>query len=204
MKRLSALTGALLLTAFTVVGCQRYMHDDGWVTLIDGKKGLENFDRVGDANWRGQHDYIVADQGKGGHLVSKKSYKDFVLRAEFWADHTTNSGIFIRAADRKKVGAANAYEVNIFDMRPGPEYATGAIVNFAQVKPGAYKAGGKWNTYEITALGPEVTVKFNGVVTVHMRDDKFKEGPFTLQYGSGAKGTRGGTIRWRHVEIKEL
>jgi len=65
MKRLSALTGALLLTAFTVVGCQRYMHDDGWVTLIDGKKGLENFDRVGDANWRGQHDYIVADQGKG-------------------------------------------------------------------------------------------------------------------------------------------
>ena len=204
MKRLSALTAVLLITAFTAFGCARYVYDDGWVTLIDGKKGLENFDRIGDANWRAQHDYIVADQGKDGHLVSKKSYKDFVLLAEFWADYTTNSGIFLRASDPKKVGAANAYEVNIFDQRPGQEYATGAIVDFAQVKPGAYKAGGKWNTYEITAIGTEVTVKFNGVVTVHMRDSTYKEGPFALQYGAGAKGARGGTIRWRSVRIKEL
>jgi len=39
---------------------------------------------------------VVADKGKGGHLVSKNSYKDFEIRAEFWADHTTNSGVFIR------------------------------------------------------------------------------------------------------------
>ena len=32
----------------------------------------------------------MADKGKGGHLVSKNSYKDFQIRAEFWADHTTN------------------------------------------------------------------------------------------------------------------
>jgi len=72
------------------------------------------------------------------------------------------------------------------------------------VPPGRYKAGGKWNTYEITAIGPEITVKLNGEVTVSMRDSKFREGPFTLQYGAGAKDTRGGTIRWRKVQIKEL
>ena len=204
MKRLSALTGALLLTAFTVVGCQRYMHDDGWVTLIDGKKGLENFDRVGDANWRGQHDYIVADQGKGGYLVSKKSYKDFVLRAEFWADHTTNSGIHFRMADRKKVSSATSYEANIYDQTPNPQNGTGAINNVASVRPGAHKAGGQWNNYEVTAIGSEITVKLNGVVTVHTSDTKFKEGPIALQYGAGPKGMRGGTIRWRHLEIKEL
>lgn len=202
MKRITAVTGALLLLAF-IAGCA-HMADGGWTTLIDGKQGLENFDRIGDANWRRQHDYILADQGKGGHLVSKKAYKDFVLRAEFWADHTTNSGIFVRASDSKKVGAGSAYEVNIFDQRPGPEYGTGAIVNHAMVPPGRYKAGGKWNTYEITAIGPEITVKLNGVVTVVGRDSKFKEGPFSLQYGSGAKGARGGTIRWRKVQIKEL
>lgn len=203
MKRLFAATAVLLAFAFAAGGCT-YMASEGWVKLIDGQKGLENFNRIGDANWRGELGYIVADQGKGGHLVSKKSYKDFILRAEFWADHTTNSGIFIRASDSKKVGSANSYEVNIFDQRPGPEYATGAIVGVAMVPPGRYKAGGQWNTYEITAIGPEITVKLNGVVTVSTRDSKFKEGPFTLQYGEGAKGTRGGTIRWRLVEIKEL
>jgi 3-keto-disaccharide hydrolase len=202
MKRLfSMMAGSLVAVALG--GCM-HMADPGWVTLIDGKRGLENFDRTGDANWRGQHDYIVADAGKGGHLVSKKSYKDFILKAEFWADDTTNSGIFLRASDPRKVGAANAYEVNIYDQRPGPEYATGAIVNYAMVPPGRYKAGGQWNTYEIYAVGPEVIVKLNGVVTVAMRNDQFKEGPFTLQYGSGPKGVRGGTIRWRKVEIKEL
>src|SRR6185295_15031224 len=101
---------------------------------------------------------IVANKGKGGYLVSKKSYKDFDLYAEFWADHTTNSGIFIRATDPKKIGAVTAYEVNIFDQRPGQEYGTGAIVNHAMVNP-MPKAGGKWNVYEISARGPEVTVK---------------------------------------------
>ena len=108
MKRFHAVTAALLVLAFTAAGCA-HMADDGWVTLIDGPKGLENWNRVGDANWRGQRDYIVADQGKGGHLVSKKSYKDFILRAEFWAGDTTNSGIFIRASDPKKIGARDQH-----------------------------------------------------------------------------------------------
>jgi hypothetical protein len=42
--------------------------------------------------------------------------------------------------------------VNIYDQRPDPSYGTGAIVNFAKVEP-MPKAGGKWNTYEITAKG---------------------------------------------------
>ena len=45
----------------------------GWETLIDGDKGLENFDRVGDANWRAEGGMIVADKGKSGFLLTKKS-----------------------------------------------------------------------------------------------------------------------------------
>ena len=203
MKRYSAITAGLLVIAFTVFGCGHRSPSSGWVTLIDGNTGLENWDRIGDANWRAEGGAIVADKGKGGHLVSKKSYKDFELVAEFWADHTTNSGIFIRASDPKKITATNAYEVNIYDQRPGPEYGTGAIVNFAVVNP-MPKAGGKWNTFVITAKGPEVTVVLNGNVTVHMRDSSFANGPFTLQYGGGPKGAPGGAIKWRKVEIKEL
>jgi len=203
MKRLLAVSTTLLFVALTAFGCAHF-ENTGWVTLIDGNKGLENWNRVGDANWRPDYSgFIVADSGKSGQLVSKKSYKDFVVRAEFWADDTTNSGIFLRISDPKKIGSATAYEVNIYDHRPDPKYGTGAIVNVAMVNP-MPKAGGKWNTYEITAQGAELTVVFNGVVTAYAHDSKFKEGPISLQYGSGANGTRGGTVRWRKVQIKEL
>jgi hypothetical protein len=207
MKRLSGITMGLLVIASTVFGCAQMssLMDTGWVTLIDGEKGLENFNRIGDANWRAEGGAIVADRGKGGHLVSKKSYKDFQIRAEFWAATDTNSGIFIRATDPNKIGSVSAYEVNIWDIRPDPKYGTGAIVDVAPVPvPILYKAGGKWNTYEITAKGSQLTVVLNGVETVNVQHSKFAEGPFSLQYGAGVKGATGGPIKWRKVQIREL
>jgi hypothetical protein len=156
---------------------------------------------VGGANWRTEGGAIVADQSttKGSSfLVTKNSYKDFEIRAEFYAESNTNSGIFIRCADPSKITADNAYEVNIWDTRPDPSYGTGAIVNVAKVPvPLIHKAGGKWNTFQITAKGPELTVVFNGVVTVNIRDSKLAEGPFALQYA-------GGPIKWRKVQVRPL
>jgi hypothetical protein len=175
----------------------------GWTTLIDGEKGLENWNRVGDANWRPEDGAIVAYRGKGGFLVSKSSYKDFQLRAEFWADPTTNSGIFLRLSNPKRIGADNSYEVNIFDQPSDPAYGTGAIVNFAKVSP-MPKAGGKWNTLEITARGPQLTVLLNGVQTVDLKHARFTQGPLALQYGMGARNAEGGPIKWRRVQVKPL
>ena len=141
MKSMRAITLELLLvTGLTVMGCSSEMFnwgDTGWITLLDGSnpKTLDNWNRIGDANWRAEDGAIVADKGKGGNLVSKNSYKDFQIRAEFWADHTTNSGIFFRISDPKQIGSKTAYEANIYDQRPEPEYGTGAIVNVAKVSP---------------------------------------------------------------------
>ena len=102
------------------------------------------------------------------------------------------------------MSATLAYEANIYDKRPGQGYRTGAIVNVAQVPvPTVYKTTGGWNTYRITAIGPELTLELNGVVTVHAKNSKFKEGPIALQFGNRGKEP-GGTIKWRKVEIKEL
>lgn len=204
MKRYTGLAAALLVAVFTVVGCA-HMGGSDWVTLIDGEKGLDNFNRVGDANWRAEQGAIVADKGKGGHLVTKKAYKDFIVVAEFYAETDTNSGIFLRISDPAKPGANNAYEVNIWDIRPEPKYGTGAIVDHASVAvPLRNKAGGKWNTYEVYVNGPQVTVKLNGEVTSSMQDRKYASGPFSLQYGAGVKGATGGVIKWRKVMVKEL
>lgn len=205
MKRLSVVTMGLLIVAFAVFGCANLPFGSGWVTLIDGDKGLENWNRIGDANWRAEGGAIVADKGKGGLLVSKNSYKDFEIYAEFWAETDTNSGIFIRASDPNKIGSASAYEVNIWDIRPDPTYATGAIVDVARVPvPTVYKAGGRWNTFEIYANGAQMTVKLNGVVTASAQNSQHASGPFALQYGAGVKGATGGPIKWRKVQVKSL
>ena len=204
MKR-RTLVGFGALAVMGLAACSGLPGTSGWVTLIDGDKGLDNWTRIGDANWRAEAGAIVADRGKGGFLVSKSSHKDFALRAEFWAATDTNSGIFLRLSDAANVTADNSYEVNIWDIRPDPKYGTGGIVNFAAVPvPPVHKAGGRWNTYEIEARGSVVTVKLNGVATVTMDNAKFASGPFALQYGPGVQGATGGPIKWRKVEIRAL
>ena len=206
MNRLSAISAGLLVMAFTVVGCaHRSGSDSGWITLLDGSPAsLDNWTRVGDANWRSEDGVIVADKAKSGSfLLSKKSYTDYQIRAEFWADHTTNSGIFMRISDPQKIGSATSYEVNIYDQRPEPAYGTGAIVDFAKVSP-MPKAGGKWNTFLITAKGSNLVVEMNGVQTVNIHDSKFASGPFALQFANGPRDAPGGPIKWRKVQIRPL
>ncbi len=204
MKRAPSVWMALLVLAVGLFGCAvESGQGEGWITLVDGATGLDNWDRVGDANWRPEAGAIVADKGKGGFLVTKNLYRDFQIRAEFWADHTTNSGIFIRCQDPSKIGSKTCYEVNIYDRRPEPSYGTGAIVNVATVVP-MPKAGGKWNTYEITALGSQLIVVLNGVQTVNVQYGLLAQGALALQFGNGPKGAPGGAIKWRKVQIREL
>jgi hypothetical protein len=142
---------------------------------------------------------VVADKKpeKGtAHLVTKSKYKNFEIYAEFWSSDDANSGIFIRCQDPKNIGARNCYEVNIYDKRPDPTYGTGAIVYFAEVNP-MPKAGGRWNTFHITANGRHLVVLLNGQKTVDIRNGMFEEGPFTLQYGEGV-------IKFRKVAVKPL
>jgi len=209
MKSLSAaLWASLLAIGLTIAGCSSRVSDESdarWITLLDGSdpKTLDNWNRIGDANWRAEDSAIVADKGKGGHLVSKNSYKDFQIRAEFWADPTTNSGIFFRISDPKSIGSKTGYEANIYDERPGSEYGTGAITNVAKVSP-MPKAGGKWNIFEITARGSHLTLVLNGIKTVDIQHTQFTEGPISLQFGNREKGAPGGPIKWRKVQIRTL
>jgi hypothetical protein len=174
--------------------------NDGWITLFDGKN-LDNWSEIGDANWKIEDGAVVATKGSG-FLVSKKPYGDFELKVEFWVNDAANSGVFIRCEDPKKIAGATGYEVNIYDERPDPTYGTGAIVNVAKVNP-MPKAGGKWNTYEITAKGPHLVAVLNGVKTAEGDSDKHKEGYIALQYGT-TKVKDAGIVKFRKVEIKPL
>ncbi len=198
MPRRSAFALALVMVGLAAVAPQSPSpaQTAGWVTLFDGKT-RDHWTPLGDANWRLADGAVVADKGKGGFLVSKDSYTNFEIHAEFWVSDDANSGIFIRCEDPQSVSGKTAYEVNIFDQRPDPSYATGAIVNVAKSAT-VVKAGGKWNTYDIVARGDHFTVTINGVKTVADGvDAKHKSGHIALQYGKGV-------VKFRKVEIKTL
>ena len=200
MKRLFQSAAVLLVVALSVVGCGHNPQSPGWITLIDGDTGFDNWYVTGGGNWRAADGSIQADKSatKGASvLVSKRSFKDFELYAEFWAADDTNSGLYIRAMNPKVVSTSTgAYEAQIWDKNPNPAYSTGSLVNVASVSP-VHKAGGRWNVYEIYAKGPEITVKLNGVVTVSAHDGRFPEGRIGLQFN-------GGPIKFRKLLVKEL
>lgn len=170
-----------------------------WTPLYDQGVNLNDWTQVGEANWRIQGRLLAADLLRGtapAYLVSKKTFGNFEIHAEFWVDAQTNSGIFIRCVDPAKIDAERCYEVNIWDTRPDPSYGTGAIVNVAKVSP-MPTAGGRWSTLRITARGERLTVSLNGQVSVDVSDRRLSAGHVALQYGSG-------TLRFRRVLIRPL
>jgi hypothetical protein len=197
MYRGSAMTAGLLIAGLGLLGLSHKaagQAGSAMVMLTDGTS-LANFDQAGNANWRIAERTISADRGNG-FLVTKQSYSDFRIRAEFWVDEDANSGIFIRCDNPERPSAATCYEVNIFDANPNRGNATGAVVNVAKVDPIPQTAL-KWNVIEIEAKGPQLNVSINGMRTASVQDTKHARGRIALQYN-------GGVVRWHKVEIQPL
>lgn len=199
--RLKTLSTTLALGVALLTGCAQSplfgQADAGWTTLFDSQSNLNQWTLVGDANWRIQEGALQADflRSKGpSYLVTKKQFQNMDIRAEVWVDSESNSGIFIRCQKADTIGADSCYEINIWDTRPDPSYGTGAIVDVAKVSP-MPRAGGQWNTLEISAQGDQLTVRLNGQLTAQARNSKHAKGYLALQYGSGV-------VKFRKVQIR--
>ena len=195
--------GLIALCAATLAGCggmSSTPSDSGGRTLLDGAKGFdENWTRTGAANWRivdGVAQADTGEKGKSSFLMTKKEYGDFQLRAEFWVSDDANSGIYMRCPDLNDITDRNCSEANIFDQRPDPTYGTGAITHLSPIKD-MPKAGGKWNTFEITAQGPRIVVVMNGTKTAETDKSHALRGYIGLQWAQGV-------VKFRKVEIKPL
>ena len=174
--------------------------DAGWQTLLDGGRGFaENWERIGDANWRVVDGVVQADSGTKGtssYLMTKSAYGDFMLRVEFWVSDDANSGIYMRCPDLAKITDMNCTEANVFDQRPDQTYATGAITHLSPIRNGP-KAGGKWNTFEITARGPRIVVVLNGAKTGETDKAHALRGNIGVQWAAGV-------VKVRKFAIKPL
>ena len=172
----AAAFGALALTAaYTapVLG----QTGSGWTTLLDNTK-MGEWDRVGESNWRFEDGAVVADKRTGdspAFLVSKSSYKDFIIHVEF-GPVTTPTVASSCAAPTQENYRQVVLRGEHFRPAPGPNLRNRGIVHFAEVNP-MPKAGGKWNTFEISAKGRLITVLLNGQKTVELHNGLLVEGP---------------------------
>lgn len=197
---LTAIWCSLLITSCANFTSNSTAELSGSVPLYVSGSNLLGWTKVAESNWRIQDGAIQADFMSGklpGYLVTKKTYTDFQIYAEFWVDSETNSGIFLRCENPEKIGADSCYEVNIWDTRPDPTFGTGAIVDTFKVMPPYPKVGGKWSVMEITAKGSQLSVKIDGQVTAAGLDAKHSKGHIAIQHG-------GGTVKFRKLLIKEL
>lgn len=172
------------------------INEPTWVNLFAGHD-LTQFIEVGGADWNIVDDYVEATSGtEGGFLVTRGSYGNVQLQAEFWTSPEANSGIFMRCPSADEIGATTCYEVNIFDQRPDPTYRTGAIVNFAEPLV-QMDAANRWNTFDIVMDGDHLVVRMNDTLTVDTNDPTLERGVIGFQWGAGV-------VRFRNIRLRPL
>ena len=191
---------AAMLCALALGGCSYFKNTEGLTVLFAGKDS-GTFVRVGDAQWRLADGVLGADAGTG-FLVTKETFRDFQLHVELYVEADTHAGIFLRCDNAANPSAQECYEVSAWDRRPSPEFRTGAIVDVAKASAPA-TAGGKWNTFEITAKGDQIVVVVNGTKTAEAHDARHREGPIALMRSGGAADDKA-PLRVRRIEVRRL
>ena len=151
----------------------------------------------GDAQWTFNGETLTGDATKGGGFVmTKKTYKYFLLELEFKPDLNVNSGVFLRCAN-KELSATDCYEINIWDDHPNQAARTGAVVSRSEPLE-TVQTIDKWNTYKILSNQEGIQAWINDVQVVNLKDNSLNKGFIALQ------AAEEGSIKFRNVKVQIL
>ena len=190
-------------------------NEKGFVSLFNGK------DLTG---WVGSVDGYGAADGvmfckKGGNLYTEKEYGDFILKFDFKFPPGANNGLGIRAPLKGNAAYAGM-ELQILD-NTSPRYAKlrpvqyhGSIYDVVAAKRGFLKKPNEWNSQEVRAIGPKITVILNGTTIVDADLDKELEkgGKELAKRHPGLKNKKGhigwlghgARVEFRNIRIKPM
>ena len=135
-----------------------------------------------------------------GILLTDKQYSDFVVKAKFRV-HSGDSGFYFRAARVKSAVSVHGFQVEVdTSQETGGLYETGGRAwvhrpTAEVIKKRGYERG-EWTDLELSAIGRNIVVKINGVVSTELKNDKGRlKGYIGLQL-------HGGQVM--HVEYKDI
>jgi hypothetical protein len=192
---------------------------EGWVLLFDGQT-LDKWNVTPELAkvWKVVDGAIKADvSGAGGTMLSKDSFDNFVIKAEFRTGPDINSGIILRAAPPRPrpapgekpapIPGGPGYELQIRDKNPGNytggEFLTGSIVDVVKAPHDAKILPNQWNTLEATVTGDHFVVVFNGKKVADGHDAKRASGHIGLQLAH-PEDARDTPIEFRNIKIRRL
>ena len=191
----------------------------GWIDLMP-RPDLKGWGRVpvppgaplGKQQWRvekqGKDGTVLVCEGDGGHdmLLCTREFGDAIFHIEFRYTRVEgktgyNSGIYVRNSEdgaiwhQAQIG--DAFGGYLFGETPAPDGSKRFFTTHQEVKDGRVKPAGEWNTVEITARGPVLTLWVNGAVTCEVRDCGRPRGLVGVE-GEGYR------IEFRNIKVKEL
>ncbi|MEX0611732.1 MAG: DUF1080 domain-containing protein [Pirellulales bacterium] len=190
--------------------------EDGFEPLFNGK------DLSG---WTGAvDDYQIADgaiqckPARGGNLLTKDTFDNFVVRLEFKLPPDGNNGLAIRAPVSNDDLAYLGMELQVLDDSAAKyndlhDYQFhGSLYGLAPATRGYLRPVGEWNQQEVTLDGDHLTVHLNGFEILNVNVDELREKPLDGKEHPGAFRTSGhlgfcghsDPVAYRNIRIKRL
>lgn len=165
------------------------------ITLFS--ENQSDWEIVGEAQWHFKKGVLKANATTGeGFVITKNTYKNFLLTLDFKPNKKVNSGIFVLCKGTK-MSATDCHEINIWDLHPNQDNRSGSIVT-KQIPKAYIETIGQWNTYEIRCEGNRTTVTLNGKVTAIHDGNPAPEGVIGLQ------AAKEGKIAFRNIFLQPL
>ena len=186
-------------------------HHHDFKTILDGTS-LHGWKMSGPGRFVLENRMAMSEGGMGLLWYTKKRFRDFILRVNWKASRREdNSGVFIRFADPDDdpwIAVNTGYEVQICDAEEPQDggnatHRTGAIYDFAAPSTTATSftsnEPGKWNTFEIHAIGQNYAVILNNKRITQFTGNRQLEGYIGLQNHDARS-----RVRFGKISIREL
>jgi len=167
---------------------------DGWILLFDGETTF-GWKAAHQADWKVVDGALTATEGEPGLLHTTTQFGNYALKVDFRSVEGGNSGVFLRTSPKPTDVNGRCYELNIADWGTN-DWPTGSFVQRKKIETAHDSTD--WQSLELTADGPEFTVKLDGEVILEYTDPKpLGRGFIGLQF-------RKGKIQFRNVKLKPL
>jgi len=157
--------------------------EEGFQPLFDGKSfaGWRVTPQTPES-WKIEEGLLMLTGGRS-HLFAEEEFTDFIVRFEWRpAQKGYNSGFFVRG---RQIQMAQSSAGMLFGSEAAPKV------------PHLHKPPGEWNTWEVTCIGPKVSLRVNGQLAWQIEDFK----PTGGRLGFEAEGH---AIDFRNIRIKQV
>lgn len=160
---------------------------------------------------------IVCKPGKGGTLVTEKTYSDFVAELEFKLPPGGNNGLAIRYPGKGQPHIDGFCELQVLDSEHEkytelhPTQYHGSAYGLVPAARGFLRPTGQWNLQQVTVVGSRIHVNLNGYTILNAdlaEVTESKEGPVPpgVNVRTGHFGFAGHSdpVAFQNISIREL